>query len=157
VAYVWSEANLADRIAQALAKRGQAVWIATRHVPLGVRWFDEQVRALHSAQAMVVVINEGTAKGQLLRTEIVLAQARGIPILPVLSDSAKSSPRKIKNLRESVRAQDDTLVLYDLHWFRSDRPNWRSMIESLIENITSGGVADPPNQALRRTAPRSDA
>ena len=94
VAYVWSEAEFADRVAMGLQMRGHSVWIATRHVPLGVRWFDEQVRALQNARAMVLVINEKAADATLLRTELVLASARGIPILPVLADSVKGDENK---------------------------------------------------------------
>lgn len=134
VAYIWDEATFADRIANSLQERGHQTWIATRHVPLGVRWFDEQVRALQGAKAMIVVINERVTEGSLLRTEIVLAGARGIPILPVLADSAKGDEDKINDLRTSVRAHDDTLVLYDLHWFSSD-PDWDSMINELAKNV----------------------
>lgn len=134
VAYIWSEAEFADKVATDLRERGHPTWVATRHVPLGVRWFDEQVRALQRAKAMVVVINEGAADGALLRTELVLAGARGIPLLPVLADSAKGDARKISDLRRSVRAHDETLVLYDLQWFSSD-PGWSGMINSLAENI----------------------
>lgn len=53
---------------------------------------------------------------------------------PVLADSAKGDARKIAELRRSVRAHDDTLVLYNFRWFRSD-PDWVGMIDSLAENI----------------------
>jgi hypothetical protein len=140
VAYVWSEAEFADRIASALQARGHPTWIATRHVPLGVRWFDEQVRALHSAKAMVVVINEKAGDAALLRTEIVLASARGIPILPVLADSVKADKSRIAELRRSVRARDDTLVLYELQWF-SSHPTWDAMVASLSEKIGANEAA----------------
>jgi hypothetical protein len=130
VAYIWFEAAFADHFANSLQERGHQTWIATRHVPLGVRWFDEQVRALQGAKAMIVVINESVASGALLRTEIVLAGARGIPILPVLADSAKGDENKINDLRTSLRANDDTLVLYNLQWFSSD-PDWDTMIDKL--------------------------
>ena len=134
VAYVWSEAEFADRIAAALHALGHPTWIASRHVPLGVRWFDEQVRALQSAKAMVIVINDRAAAGALLRTEIVLARARGIPILPVLADSVKGNEKRISDLRRSIRKHDDTLVLYDLQWFSSD-PSWDAMIALLDKNV----------------------
>lgn len=134
VAYVWSEAEFADRIALALQARGHSIWIATRHVPLGVRWFDEQVRALHTAKAMVVVFNEKVGDAALLRTEIILASARGIPILPVLADSVKGDKRIIQDLRKSLRARDETFVLYELQWFSSD-PTWEAMLAGLDEKI----------------------
>ena len=140
VAYVWSEAEFADRIASALQGRGHCTWIATRNVPLGVRWFDEQVRTLHGAKAMVVVINEKAGDAALLRTEIVLAKARGIPILPVLADSVKANKSGIAELRKSVRSRDDTLVLYELQWFSSD-PNWDAMVASLDERIGASRTA----------------
>ncbi|MEM9007579.1 MAG: toll/interleukin-1 receptor domain-containing protein [Cyanobacteria bacterium P01_F01_bin.86] len=134
VAYIWHEATFADRIATALQDRGHQTWIATRHVPLGVRWFEEQVRALQGAKAMIVVINERIADGALLRTELDLAGARGIPILPVLADSVKGNEKKIRDLRTSVRAHDDTLILYNLQWFSSN-PDWDTMISNLSKNI----------------------
>ena len=139
VAYVWSEAEFADRIAMALQMRGHAVWIATRHVPLGVRWFDEQVRALQNAHAMVLVINEKAADAALLRTELVLASARGIPILPVLADSVKGDESKISDLRRSVRANDDTFVFYEKQWFTSS-PTWDAMLNLLEGTIGPGGL-----------------
>jgi hypothetical protein len=134
VAFVWSEAEFADGIAMALRGRGHSVWIATRDVPLGVRWFDEQVRALQSARAMVVVINERVADSALLRTELVLASARGLRILPVLADSVKGDENRIGDLRRAVRARDDTLALYDLQWFSSD-PSWDAMVAMLDKTL----------------------
>lgn len=138
VAYVWAEAEFADRVAMALQTRGHSIWIATRNVPLGVRWFDEQVRAIQNARAMVLVMNEKAADAALLRTELVLAGARGIPILPVLADSVKGNEDKIADLRRTVRASDDTLVLYEKHWFTSN-PSWDAMIALLEEKIGPSG------------------
>jgi len=146
VAYVWAEAEFADRIAMSLQMRGHSVWIATRHVPLGIRWFDEQVRALQNAQAMVLVINEKAADAALLRTELVLASARGIPILPVLADSVKGDEDKIRDLRTSARANDDTLVLYQQQWFTSS-PTWDAML-TLLETK----IGRRPNNQLEPTA-----
>jgi hypothetical protein len=51
IAHVWKQAAFADRIAGALKERGCAVWIAARDIPAGVRWFDEQIRAIHRSRA----------------------------------------------------------------------------------------------------------
>jgi transposase-like protein len=89
---------------------------------------------------MVVVINEKAGDAALLRTEIVLASARGIPILPVLADSVKADKSRIAELRRSVRARDDTLVLYELQWF-SSHPTWDAMVASLSEKIGANEAA----------------
>src|SRR5262245_38674339 len=91
VAHVWKQAVFADRIATALKQRGRPVWIAARDIPIGVRWFDEQIRAIHRSRAMVVVIDEEAPEVRHLRTEIAVADVLGLPLLPVLADSIKGN------------------------------------------------------------------
>jgi hypothetical protein len=141
VAHVWSEAAFADRLAQALDDRGQSTWIAARHIPVGVRWFDEQIRAIHRARAMVVVINEHAPAARHLRTEIALAGVLGLPVLPVLSDVMKGDWEKRKALNAAFQRTDDLRVLYETEPFTSD-PDWRSMIDE-IDAALSKLPADP--------------
>jgi hypothetical protein len=130
VAHVWKEAAFADRLARALIDRGRPAWIAARDIPVGVRWFDEQIRAIHRAKAMVVVINEDTAKARHLRTEIALAGVLGLPVLPVLADNLKGDWDKRKALNAAFQQVDDLRMLYETEPFSSD-PDWPSMIDQI--------------------------
>jgi hypothetical protein len=127
VAHVWKEAAFADRLAGALVERGKPAWIAARDIPVGVRWFDEQIRAIHRARAMVVVINEEAPSARHLRTEIALAGVLGLPVLPVLSDSVKGDWSKRKALSLAFQQTDDLRALYETEPFTTD-PDWNSMI-----------------------------
>ena len=138
VAHVWKEAAFADRLARALIDRGKLAWIAARDIPVGVRWFDEQVRAIHRARAMVVVINEDAPKARHLRTEIALAGVLGLPVLPVLSDSIKDDWDKRKALNAALQLTDDLRVLYETEPFTS-HPDWTSMIDQI-----DAALAGPP-------------
>ena len=130
VAHVWKEAAFADRLARALIDRGRAAWIAARDIPVGVRWFDEQIRAIHRAKAMVVVVNEDTPKARHLRTEIALAGVLGLPVLPVLADNLKGDWDKRKALNAAFQQVDDLRTLYETEPFSSD-PDWPSMIDQI--------------------------
>jgi hypothetical protein len=130
VAHVWKEAAFADRLARALIDRGRPAWIAARDIPAGVRWFEAQIRAIHRAKAMVVVINEDTMKARHLRTEIALAGVLGLPVLPVLADDLKSDWAKRKALNTAFQQVDDLRMLYETEPFCSD-PDWPSMIEQI--------------------------
>ena len=130
VAHVWKEAAFADRLARALIDRGKPAWIAARDIPVGVRWFDEQIRAIHRAQAMVVVINEDAPAARHLRTEIALAGVLALPVLPILSDGVKGSWDKRKALNAAFQQADDLRVLYETEPFSTD-PDWTSMIDQI--------------------------
>jgi hypothetical protein len=130
VAHVWKQAEFADRIATALKKRGRAVWIAARDIPVGVRWFDEQIRAIHRSRAMVVVIDEEAPKVRHLRTEIAIAGVLELPLLPVLADTVKSDWAARKALSDAFQRADDLRTLYELEPF-STEPDWDTMIERL--------------------------
>jgi len=140
VAHVWKEAAFADRIARALSDRGRRVWIAGRDVPVGVRWFDEQIRAIHRAKAMVVVIDADAPTARHLRTEIALAGVLGLPILPVLADSVKGRWDARKALNAAFQQIDDLRTLYEREPFSSD-PDWTTMIDQIDESLPPGSVS----------------
>ena len=130
VAHVWKQAEFADRIATALKERGHPVWIAARDIPVGVRWFDEQIRAIHRSRAMVVVVDEEAPDVRHLRTEIAVAGVLGLPLLPVLADTIKGDWAARKTLNDAFKNADDLRPLYELEPF-STEPDWATMIESL--------------------------
>jgi len=136
IAHMWKQAVFADRIATALREHGRAVWIAARDIPVGVRWFDAQIRAIHRSRAMVVVIDEQAPSVRHLRTEIAVAGVLGLPLLPVLADSIKGNWAERKALSDAFQRADDLRPLYELEPF-STEPDWATMIDRLDAALPS--------------------
>jgi hypothetical protein len=130
VAHVWKQAVFADRIAAALKERGHAVWIAARDIPVGVRWFDEQIRSIHRSRAMVVVIDEEAPNVRHLRTEIAVAGVLGLPLFPVLADTIKGNWPERNKLNAAFKESDEMRPLYEFEPF-STEPDWNAMIDKL--------------------------
>lgn len=130
VAHVWKQAVFADRIATALKQRGHAVWIAARDIPVGVRWFDEQIRSIHRSRAMVVVIDEEAPNVRHLRTEIAVAGVLGLPLFPVLADTIKGNWPERNKLNAAFKESDEMRPLYEFEPF-STEPDWNAMIDKL--------------------------
>jgi hypothetical protein len=75
VAYCNAEAPAATRIADQLESAGIPTWVATRDCRVGDNWRQAQARAVINASIQVVVLDESIRDKEVLRTEILLAEA----------------------------------------------------------------------------------
>lgn len=99
------DAVFATRLADGLSARSVPAWVATRHVRVGDNWRDAQAKAMMRAACHVIVLDDEMLARDVLRTEILLSQARGLPTVPLLpprltvADGAR--------LRRAMEAKND--------------------------------------------------
>jgi hypothetical protein len=93
-----AEAELATNLARTLEGLGVWTWVATIDCRVGENWRDAQARGMLRACAHVVVLDDSVAKQAVLRTEMLLAEARAIPVFTVYSKSLVDAP----NVRQTL-------------------------------------------------------
>lgn len=112
----------ATALAETLANRGIASWVATKNVMVGENWRDAQVRGLSSAALQIVVLDENMTSSRVLRTELVLAEALGIPVVTVLPPRLKREKGGIDLMMNQLNAGDQTYRrLTETQFFSPDR------------------------------------
>ena len=79
VSYCNDEAELATHIAVRLEEHGIPAWVATRDCRVGENWRQAQARGVVNASMQIVVLDDTIANAHVLRTEIMLAEAFGLP------------------------------------------------------------------------------
>jgi len=108
ISYSTADGEFATELARSLAKRNIPTWIATLGVRIGENWRDAQVRAMMQASAHVVVLDEAMVRQPVLRTEILLAEARGLDVFTILPPRLTDQPQKIVDLIASLNNSDQT-------------------------------------------------
>jgi hypothetical protein len=121
VAYCNNEAEVATRIAQQLERDGVTSWVATRDCRVGENWRQAVARGVTNASIQVVVLDESIADLDVLRTEIMLAEAFGLPVFTVLGTSLSTDEQAVAQVMKKLRAADITFRrLTDVQPFRCD-------------------------------------
>jgi hypothetical protein len=121
VSYCNAEAALATRIAERLESDGIPAWVATRDCRVGDNWRQAQARGIMDAALQVVVLDESIHSREVLRTEIILAEAFGLPVLTVLGEKLSKDDEALSRLMRDLRAADLTYRrLTDVQPFRCD-------------------------------------
>lgn len=119
VAYCNKEAALATRIARLLEEGGSSAWVATQDCRVGDNWRQAQARAIMNASIQVVVMDERVVDSQVLRTELLLAEAFGKKVFPVLGRQLTDDEEAAGTLMERLRSADITFGrLAAIHAFR---------------------------------------
>lgn len=108
VAYCNNEAEVATRIAQQLEGAGISAWVATQDCRVGENWRQAQARGVMNASIQIVVLDESIADANVLRTEIMLAEAFGLPVLTVLGASLSEDEKAVAHVMKKLRAADIT-------------------------------------------------
>lgn len=102
ISYTTKDAEFATTLARSLAAKDIATWIATLDVRVGENWRDAQARAMMQASAHLVVLAENIVNQNVLRTEVLLSEARGLNTFTIL-------PPRLTNEHETVNALIDAL------------------------------------------------
>lgn len=108
VAYCNEEAVLATRIADGLQACGIPAWVATRDCVVGQNWRQAQARGVMNAAIQVVVVDETIGRAEVLRTEILLAEAFDIPVLTVTGERLTRHPEALGSVMKELRTADIT-------------------------------------------------
>ena len=86
VSHASDDAELAGRLCSALESEGLRTWIASRDVSIGANYAAEIVRAVNSAQFLLVLLSPKGIESPHVRREVSIAIDRGVPVLPVSTD-----------------------------------------------------------------------
>jgi hypothetical protein len=108
VSYCNNEADVATNIAAQLERHGVPAWVATRDCRVGDNWRQAQARGVMNASLQVVVLDETIANANVLRTEILLGEAFGLPVVTVLGKRLAQDADAVSKVMEQLRAADIT-------------------------------------------------
>lgn len=121
VSYCNDEAPMATHLARVLERDGVPAWVATQDCRVGENWRLAQARGLQNAALQVVVMDESIATAEVLRTEILLAEAFGLPVLTVLGVRLSEDQSAVTRTIGSLQKGDLTYRrLADVQAYRSD-------------------------------------
>jgi hypothetical protein len=132
VAYCNGEASLATTIASYLETGGVPSWIATRDCRVGDNWRQAQARGVLNASLQIVVLDETIARANVLRTEILLAEAVGLPVFTVLGAALAADELALARVMAELRGAELTYRrLTDMQPFRCDPDSLESLRQTI--------------------------
>jgi hypothetical protein len=108
LSYSTPDGQFATDLARGLEAHHIPTWIATLDVRVGENWRDAQARGMMRASAHVVVLDEMIVGQAVLRTEILLAEARGLETFTVLPARLDGEPARVAALMHSLNSSDQT-------------------------------------------------
>ncbi|HEX9927733.1 MAG TPA: toll/interleukin-1 receptor domain-containing protein [Pyrinomonadaceae bacterium] len=118
ISYTTKDGEFATTLARSLAAKGIATWIATLDVRVGENWRDAQARAMMRASSHLVVLDENMVNQDVLRTEILLSEARGLDTFTILPPRLSEEYEKIEAMIDALNNSDQTYRrLADTHYF----------------------------------------
>jgi hypothetical protein len=136
VAYCNNEAEIATQIAHQLERDGTSAWVATRDCRVGDNWRQAQARGVVNSSIQVVVLDESIAEAEVLRTEIMLAEAFGLPVFTILGTSLAGDEEAVARVMKRLRAADITFRrLTDVQPFRCDQQALRNLSQKIRSRI----------------------
>lgn len=101
VSYASQDLAIADAVVATMERRGMACWIAPRDVTAGALYADAIVRAISSAQALVLVLSANAVASSHVGREVERAASKRRPIIALRIDEAPLSPALEYFLSES--------------------------------------------------------
>jgi hypothetical protein len=108
ISYATPDGEFSSKLSAELNHVNVNTWIATRNIAVGENWRDAQARAMMRAAAHLVVLDENIVKQEVLRTEILLSEARGLPTLTILPPRLNGREDLISGMREDLDKSDQT-------------------------------------------------
>lgn len=84
------DADLAWEVVSVIEAAGHEAWYAPRDIPAGERWPAHITRAIHGCDVMLLLGTAAAFDSKQVEREVVLADNRGRPILPIIVDGASS-------------------------------------------------------------------
>jgi TolB-like protein len=101
ISYASKDVAIAGAIVDTLERHGVACWVAPRDVKAGALYADAIIRAISSAQALLLVLSENAVASSHVSKEIERASSKRRPIIALRIDGAPLSPALEYFLSES--------------------------------------------------------
>ena len=108
VSYCNDLAGVATRIADQFEREGISTWVAPRDCRVGDNWRHAQAQGLMNATIQIVILDKTIADANVLRTEIILAEAFGLPVFTVLGEELSQDQAGVAEVMKKLRASDIT-------------------------------------------------
>jgi hypothetical protein len=102
------DGEFATEVASKLNADGVNAWVATQDVNVGENWRDAQARAMIRAESHVIVLDEKIVHSPVLRTEILLSEALGLPTFTVLPPRLEGQTELIASMLHDLDSGDQT-------------------------------------------------
>ena len=132
VAYCQKEAAVATRIAHRLETDGIPAWVATRDCRVGDNWRLAQARGILNASIQIVVMDESIGENEVLRTEMLLAEAFGLPVLTVLGPQLTGDDHALARVMKRLCTADLTYRrLTDVQAFQCDEASLANLAKRI--------------------------
>jgi hypothetical protein len=101
--YLERDAVLATNLARELRESGVPTWIASLDTIAGENWRKAQVRSMHRAACQFILLNDGITKNEFVVTEVLMAEAIGIPVFMAFHPDIRMDKDKIAVTRTKAR------------------------------------------------------
>jgi hypothetical protein len=133
ISYATAQKPLAFQLTEQFEGSQVRCWIAPRNIVSGVVWVDAIMEAIQSSRLMLVLLSNEANKSPQVMREVSQAVEVGIPILPVLVEDIRLSPRM-------------WFWLNSIHWYNAfDRPadhRYEELMSTVKILLSGGTVAD---------------
>jgi tetratricopeptide (TPR) repeat protein len=133
VSYATADRKQALAVCKAIERRGRKCWISCRDVPPGQNYQEAIVRAIRTAQAMVLVFSEAANNSDEIKKELSLASKHHVPIMALRIEDVEPSDAFAYEL--STRQWIDAFE------------SWDRSIDSLVRHINQLATADTAQPA----------
>jgi hypothetical protein len=104
--YLEQDAVLATELAKELRTSGIATWIASLDAVAGANWRKAQVRSMHRAACQFILLNDGITRNEFVVTEVLMAEAIGIPVFMAFHPDTRADKEKIARINSELRQGD---------------------------------------------------
>lgn len=98
ISYSSKDQEFVNQLYDRLKKSGQPVWLNTKSIPKGERWYDELVKALHETDLLILVVSPDAMASRWVNEEWKTFLKMQKKVLPILHRDYKV-PKAIKKLQ----------------------------------------------------------
>jgi len=141
ISYSTPDGDFATTLAQALNEQGVATWIATLDISVGENWRDAQARSMMQASSHLVVLDENMVHQNVLRTEILLSEARGLSTFTILPPRLNNEQSKVRGLLDDLDSSDQTYRRLAATQYFSCANGLDQVIAQILRIVPRTGVA----------------
>lgn len=136
------DADLAREVVSVIEAAGHEAWYAPRDIPAGERWAAHITRAIHSCDVMLLLGTAAAFDSKQVEREVVLADNRGRPILPIIVDGASSDSIDyyLGSTQALVTARSSLAVNLRKHFGLAPDPARYRFWDREVVELPGGGV-----------------
>jgi hypothetical protein len=128
--YNWNDVNFANRLSRDVQLARGRVWIDTLAIQVGNNWRAAMYAGLREADQLILCLSPEAVRSENVRHEVLLANMRGLRILPVIPDRISNSEALRTELASAIEASQDMGALTDIEWFEPV-PDYQTLLKAI--------------------------